>query len=246
MVSHRGIHRPNAPPTHSAAFHACGRRAADPRIGGRGVWGTYATGQSTDTALTAHAGSHSIPRHKIRHGHAKPTHGRGVATPASTAAHSTTAPTVTPTEAPAPTPTPTSAGDSTAPVTSTSCSGAPNTPGGPDPWGGCWPGPGNTGVPAGVSLSTYTGPCTISAPNTVIDAKLINCALDVTASGVTIQDSKIKGQVHNNSSGALVIKITEIDGGDDQSETVGGDNITILGSNLNGDQYEFHCGSSCQ
>ena len=60
MVSHRGIHRPNAPPTHSAAFHACGRRAADPRIGGRGVWGTYATGQSTDTALTAHAGNEPL------------------------------------------------------------------------------------------------------------------------------------------------------------------------------------------
>lgn len=91
----------------------------------------------------------------------------------------------------------------------------------------------------------YTGPCTISVANTVIDAKLINCPLDVTAPGVTIQDSKIYGQVHNNSSGLLEIKDTEIDGGSDTSETVGGNDITILGSNLYGDQHEFHCGSNC-
>ena len=214
-----------------------------------GVYVAYATGhvtgQSTNTALTAHSAHvsrHSIP-HKGKHRPAKPEHGRTVTTPAPTPTHSSTAPTPTPTGTPTPTPTP--VGGSTAPVASTSCGGAVNTPGGPDPWGGCWPGPGNTGVPAGVSLSAYSGPCTISVPNTVIDAKLINCALDVTAPGVTIQDSKINGQVHNNSSGTLVIKNTEIDGGNDYSETVGGDNITILGSNLNGDQHEFHCGSNC-
>ena len=117
----------------------------------------------------------------------------------------------------------------------------PNTPGGADPWGGCWPGPGNTGVPTGIKLTDYTGPCTISANNIVIDAKLVNCALDIEAPGVTIRDSKIIGQVHNNNSGALLIEDTEINGGNDQSETVGGGDITIVGSNLYGDQHEFHC-----
>ena len=32
----------------------------------------------------------------------------------------------------------------------------PNTPGGPDPWGGCFPGPGNTGVPQDVQPSSTT------------------------------------------------------------------------------------------
>ena len=79
----------------------------------------------------------------------------------------------------------------------------------------------------------------------MIDAKLVNCALDIEAPGAVIKDSKINDAVHNNSSGALVIKDSEIDGGNDTSETVGGDNITIIGSNLHGDQHEFHCGSNC-
>lgn len=43
-----------------------------------------------------------------------------------------------------PTPTPTST------PTAGGCIGAPDTPGGPDPWGGCWPGPQNTGYPHGL------------------------------------------------------------------------------------------------
>src|SRR5215831_13844290 len=35
---------------------------------------------------------------------------------------------------------------------------------------GGWPGPSNTGVPAGVVPTAYTGPCTITVANTVIDA----------------------------------------------------------------------------
>lgn len=31
-------------------------------------------------------------------------------------------------------------------------SSTPNTPDGPDPWGGCWPGPVSTGIPAGTTL----------------------------------------------------------------------------------------------
>lgn len=69
-------------------------------------------------------------------------------------------------------------------------------PTGPDPWGGCFPGPTNTGVPAGTQLSDYTGPCTITTANTVIDKKTVNCVLDVRAQGVKITNSLINGRVY--------------------------------------------------
>jgi hypothetical protein len=47
-----------------------------------------------------------------------------------------------------------------------------------------WPNESNTGVPAGTVLTNYTGPATISKPNTIIDSKLIDKAIEVTTSGV--------------------------------------------------------------
>lgn len=70
-------------------------------------------------------------------------------------------------------------------------------PMGPDPWGGCFPGPSNTGVPDGTQLTTYTGPCSITTANTVIDKKIVNCdRLDVRANGITITNSHINGRVY--------------------------------------------------
>lgn len=70
-------------------------------------------------------------------------------------------------------------------------------PMGPDPWGGCFPGPSNTGVPDGTVLTAYTGPCVITTANTVIDKKTVNCdRLDVHASGITITNSHINGRVY--------------------------------------------------
>jgi hypothetical protein len=75
------------------------------------------------------------------------------------------------------------------------CAGSPNTPDGPDPWGGCFPGPASTGVPPGTNLTPYTGPCTITAANTVIDGKTVNCYLEIRAPGVVIRNSLINGRV---------------------------------------------------
>ena len=149
--------------------------------------------------------------------------------------------TATPTPAPAvaPAPSPTVATQSGA------CSAAANTPGGPDPWGGCWPGANNTGVPAGTSLTPYSGSCTISASNTVIDAKSFNCGVVVNGSNVTIENSQISGTVQNTGNGSLLIKDTTINGGNDQSQSVGGSNITLVQDNLYGDQHEVYCGSNC-
>ena len=70
-------------------------------------------------------------------------------------------------------------------------------PMGPDPWGGCFPGPNNTGVPAGTQLTAYTGPCLITTANTVIDKKIVNCdRLDVHAQGIVITNTQINGRVY--------------------------------------------------
>ena len=73
-------------------------------------------------------------------------------------------------------------------------------PGGADPWGGCFPGPNNTGVPAGTQLTPYTGPCIVTTPNTVIDSKTVNCdVLDIRALGVSITKSHVEGRVYVDS-----------------------------------------------
>ena len=49
----------------------------------------------------------------------------------------------------------------------------------------------NTGVPAHVSLTPYTGPLTINTAGTVIDGKLVNGCLNIAAGGVIIRNSRV-------------------------------------------------------
>jgi hypothetical protein len=80
-----------------------------------------------------------------------------------------------------------------------------NTLGGADLWGGCWPGPANTGYPHGlagdtrtpVTLTNYTGNCTITTATT-IDSKIFNCDVSIEAK-VTIKNSLINGQINIDS-----------------------------------------------
>lgn len=61
-----------------------------------------------------------------------------------------------------------------------------------------FPGPDNTGVPDGTVLTTYTGPMTITVPNTVIDSKLVTGDMEIEARGVKITRSKfVNGSVQN-------------------------------------------------
>lgn len=84
-----------------------------------------------------------------------------------------------------------------------------------------WPDATNTGVPAGTVLSPYTGPCRITAANTVIDAKSINCGLVIAATGVKISRSLIKGNVTtadgipSTGTRSVIITDSEIDAGAD-------------------------------
>jgi hypothetical protein len=80
---------------------------------------------------------------------------------------------------------------------------AANVPGGRDPWGGCFPGPGNTG-PLSVALVPYTGPLTIAVANTVLDGVSTGSRLTITASGVQIRHSRITGGITVNAGGAVI------------------------------------------
>ncbi|MEV8513114.1 hypothetical protein [Dactylosporangium sp. NPDC051484] len=114
--------------------------------------------------------------------------------------------------------------------------------------GGAWPGPGNTGVPSGTQLTTYTGPCTITKAGTVIDAKTINCDLNVKAANVTVKRSKINGGVlvdtdlSDSRGWFLTLADSEVDAGLRQNAAVSYGNMTIVRSNIHGGQTSVQCG----
>jgi len=115
-------------------------------------------------------------------------------------------------------------------------------PEGPDPWGGCFPGPSNTGIPAGTTLSAYTGPCSINTANTVITAKTVNCDLTINASGVQITNSKITAGNINVDSGSLTMTDSEVNlGNDPVDEGLKGSNITLLRVNMYGGKRQVWC-----
>jgi hypothetical protein len=124
-----------------------------------------------------------------------------------------------------------------------------NAVGGKDPWGGCFPGPSNTGVLAGTVLSDYTGPCTITAANTVIEAKRINCDISVNASGLVIRNSVVRGSVlQQGGSAAFTITDSLIDGNDPWACIncgVGYRNFTVLRSEIIGTNRGAYCERSC-
>lgn len=68
----------------------------------------------------------------------------------------------------------------------------------------CFPSASNTGVPAGTTLTAYTGPDTITTPNTVIDSKDINTCLTISTTGVVIRNSKITCDASTGFYGVLV------------------------------------------
>ena len=133
-------------------------------------------------------------------------------------------------------------------ATAATCTGRiDHVPGGPDGTGTCWPGPGNTGVPPGTSLTNYTGPCTIAAANTVIDSKLVNCTLSIQAANVTIKNSKVNGSVildvdrPASKSWSLSLQDSEVDGGQQPLAAVGWGNLRVLRANIHGGQTEVQC-----
>jgi hypothetical protein len=126
-----------------------------------------------------------------------------------------------------------------------------NIPGAADPFGGCFPGPGNTGVPAGTSLTAYTGPCTITTPNTVINQKIVdNCGQDgitIATTGVQITKSRINGAISatedSNTSFSLID--SEVNAGVVWWAAVATTHMTILRANITGGETSIYCYMDC-
>lgn len=120
---------------------------------------------------------------------------------------------------------------------------------GSNPPAGVFPNASNTGVPAGTQLTAYTGPCTITAANTVIDSKTVNCDLNIRAAGVVIRNSKINGSVatDENSTGySFTITDSHVDAGDRIVTGVGAVNFTAIRVHVQGGNRSMHCWHDCE
>jgi hypothetical protein len=104
----------------------------------------------------------------------------------------------------------------------------------------------STGVPAGVNLRGYRGPCTITKAGTVIEARDVRCSLLVKAARVVIRKSRITGTVKVEGTGnSLRIEDADINGGQAFEHTVGFENLTVLRSDISGGQSSVNCYRDC-
>ena len=194
-----------------------------------------------------------------------------------TSSPSSTAPTSSAPTSSAPTSAPTSSVPTSAPTSTAGpglCANAtPDAPDGADGAGGCFPGPTTTGpnTPASM-LPVYSGPCTITSPNVVIDSQVVNCrTLDVTskAGGFVLKNSYLNGGiVQSSGSASFTVQDSSIDSsiqypacsdgscpagkyacGDTNNQTsdcgVTGSNFTILRTEIVGSNRAAYCESSC-
>lgn len=108
-----------------------------------------------------------------------------------------------------------------------------------------FPGPDNTGVPPGVALSPYDGPCEITQPNTVIDAKSIDCPLVIHATGVLITRSKFPRVDVDGQAVSLTIEYSSVDAGKWIGPAIGYSNVTVRRSEIKGGQTAILCAPNC-
>jgi hypothetical protein len=121
-----------------------------------------------------------------------------------------------------------------------------NVPDGPDPWGGCFPGPQTSGVPAGTALTRYTDSCTIRADGTIIDGKIIDCVIQNYARNVIIKNSQIAGAIVTASTDAsITILNNTIDGRDNATGGIDHDNAIVAGNNIFNGKDGINCNYHC-
>ncbi|PRZ42492.1 hypothetical protein CLV47_105114 [Antricoccus suffuscus] len=109
-----------------------------------------------------------------------------------------------------------------------------------------FPGPSNTGVPSGTKLADYSGPCTITKPDTVIDAKQVTCDdLLIATSGVKVTRSKTNRIDADGDNISITIEDSEIDGGTWNGAAIGFNNLTLKRVNVHGARVSVLCGSNC-
>lgn len=106
----------------------------------------------------------------------------------------------------------------------------------------------NTGVPAGTTLTAYTGPSNITTPNTVIDSKTIGC-IQVSASGVVIRNSRITcasgaavyvdDRSFTDTATPLLLEDVEINCQNSNTTGVGEADVTVRRANIHGCENGF-------
>lgn len=128
------------------------------------------------------------------------------------------------------------------------CTGARHTPGGPDTGAGCWPGPENTGVPAGTELTPYTGECAIQKDNVTIDAKIIDCDLRILAQNITITRSILKGSIYSDPdyfNGSFTVTDSEVQLPAESGTGVGDVNFVLTRVEVTGGSRSVNCSANC-
>lgn len=135
------------------------------------------------------------------------------------------------------------------PDTSTTDDPTPTpTPTPPPP--SAWPGPDNTGVPAGTGLTPYTGPCTITSARTLsaVDATGACDALVINTTGVIIEKSLVPAvqSIFQDGGSSVTITDSDVRAGDTSTGAVWGYNITARRLDVTGGQHSFQCNDNCE
>lgn len=162
-----------------------------------------------------------------------------------------TTPTPTPTVTPKPTPTPTPTATpkpTPTPTPTTTPTPPPANAGGTVVLGRSFPNAATTGVPAGVTLTKYTGPCTIQTAGYVIDAKQVDCSLRILAKDVVIKNSKINGTVYadyTQNQGSFTITDSEVFAGDGPWTGIGDAWFTATRVEVTGGTRSINCYAYC-
>lgn len=110
-----------------------------------------------------------------------------------------------------------------------------------------FPNAANTGVPAGTTLTAYTGPCTITAANTVIDSKRITCDLNIRAAGVIVKNSELRSIGTDEESSGYSFTITDslVAVGSRPGTGIGAVNFTAIRVHVTGGNRSVNCYKSC-
>jgi len=121
------------------------------------------------------------------------------------------------------------------------------TPTTPAPGG--WPGPDNTGVPAGTTLTAYTGPCTITSARTLSAVDATSCgALVINTTGVIIEKSLVPRvqSIYGDGDSSVTITDSDVRAGATSTGGLWGYNITARRVDVTGGQHSFHCNNNCE
>jgi hypothetical protein len=122
----------------------------------------------------------------------------------------------------------------------------PQTTTTPPPTPGAWPGPDNTGVPAAVNLTPYTGPTTIQTAGLVIDGKLVTSDLVIQAPNVVIRNSRINAHIDvDGANRSLTLEDSEVHAGGWRGPAVGFGDLTIRRTEITGGQHAVLCDDNC-